>query len=117
MTDQLVVMPKELIGGTAEDVTRFDRAVPDVHFALPAHPTVKQQLEYFSRYVDTRSEPMYLRLWHSAQILIAEWECAALPDLKTDLDKIADPDATTAIMWAGNVVLEYMNDLEKLPKA
>jgi hypothetical protein len=117
MTDQLT-LAKDLIGVVAaEEVMRFDRAVPDVHFALPAHPTVKQQLEYFSRYVDTRNEPMYLRLWHSAQSLISEWECAALPDLHTDLDQITDPNAATAIMWAGNAVLSYMNDLDALPKA
>ncbi len=116
MTDQPLTMPRELIGVAVSDVTRFDRKKPDVHFALPAHPTVKQQLVYFSRYADTRAEPMYLRLWYSAAILITEWQCAALPDLNIDLDQITDPDATDAIMWAGNTVLKYINDLEALPK-
>lgn len=116
MTDQTLTMPRELIGVVADGLTRFDRAVPDVHFALPAHPTVRQQLEYFSRYHGTRDEPIYLRLWHSAVILISEWQCAALPDLHTDLDQITSADATTAIMWAGNQVLQYINDLELLPK-
>lgn len=107
-----------LVSGVAlaEDVTRFDRAEPDAHFALPVHPTVKQQLEYYSRYADTRSDPMYLRLWHSAQALIVEWECAVLPDRKIDLSQITSPEAATVIMWAGNVVLQHMNDLETLPK-
>jgi len=106
-----------LIGVLPEaDVTRFDRVEPDAHFALPAHPTVKQQLEYYSRYADTRSEPLYLRLWYSAQVLIKEWECAALPDYKVTLDQITNPEATTAIMWAGNIVMRYMSDLDTLPK-
>lgn len=105
-----------LIGVPLEDVTRFDRAEPECHFALPAHPTVKQQLEYYSRYADTRNEPLYLRLWHSAQILFSEWQCSALPDYRIGLDRVTNPDATTIIMWAGNSVIQYMSDLESLPK-
>lgn len=118
MDNQAVAMPQELIGVVAdENVTRFDRAVPDAHFSLPAHPTVRQQLEYYSRYADTRSDPMYLRLWHSAQALIGDWECSILPDLKkANLDEITNPDVATVIMWAGNAVLQHMNDLEMLPK-
>lgn len=117
MDNETLTMPQELIGVVADDgLTRFDRAVPDAHFALPAHPTVRQQLEYFSRYHATRDEPIYLRLWHSATILISEWQCAVLPDLHIDLDKITEAEATTVIMWAGNLVLNYINDLETLPK-
>ncbi len=116
MSDQTTLAP-ELIGVVADGLERFDRAEPDAHFALPARPTVKQQLEYFSRYADTRSDPMYLRLWSSAQVLISEWQCALLPDLKkADLSKITDPAVTTIVMWAGNAVLQYMGDLESLPK-
>lgn len=107
---------KPLIGIVAEDVTRFDRVEPDAHFSVPAHPTVRQQLEYYSRYADTRSASLYLRLWHSALGLIGEWECAVLPDPKVDLDNLTDPEATTVIMWAGNTVLMHMNSLETLPK-
>lgn len=108
--------PDEPPDEIAEDVTRYERADPDARFALPAHPTVRQQLEYYSRYSDTRSEPLYLRLWHSAQILISDWECSDLPDYRIDLDQITSPQATTAIMWAGNTVLYHMNALESLPK-
>src|SRR5512139_3522827 len=112
------VEPIEDVAGllAADDLERFDRVEPEVHFALPAHPTVKQQLTYFSRYADTRGDPLYLRLWHSAQTLIAEWECDVLPDLSVDLNQVTSPAATTAIMWAGNTVMSYMNDLESLPK-
>jgi hypothetical protein len=114
--DNQIVEP--FVGGVPlEDVTRFDRVEPECHFAVPAHPTVKQQLEYYSRYADTRSDPMYLRLWHSAQGMFVEWECSILPDYKVALDKITDPDATTIIMWAGNAVIQYMGALDALPKA
>lgn len=116
MLKQTIDLPQD-VTVVDDGLTRFDRTVPDVHFALPAHPTVRQQLEYYSRYSDTRSAPLYLRLWHSAQALISEWQCTALPDLKTDLDSITTPEATTVIMWAGNTVLQYMSDLETLPKA
>src|SRR5512139_738981 len=102
-------------GSTANGLEHFKRTGPEARFALPARPTVRQQLIYFSRYADTRSDPLYLRLWHSAQTLIAEWECEALPDPSVDLDQVASPDATTAIMWAGNIVMTYMSDLESLP--
>jgi len=107
---------KPLIGVPLEDVTRFDRVEPECHFCVPAHPTVKQQLEYYSRYADSRSDPMYLRLWHAAQTLIDEWDCAALPDRKIALDTITNPEATTVIMWAGNAVIQYMGNLDALPK-
>ncbi len=115
MSDQTTLAP-ELIGVVADGLERFDRAEPDAHFALPARPTVKQQLEYFSRYADTRSDPRYLRLWYSAQVLIVEWQCTLLPDFKIDLNQITDADITTLIMWVGNITLQYINDLEKLPK-
>ena len=117
MSDQKETLAPELIGVVSDGLERFDRAEPDAHFALPARPTVKQQLEYFSRYADTRGDPLYLRLWHSAAILISEWQCSVMPDLKTDLNKITDAEATTVIMWAGNSVLQYMNELQALPKA
>lgn len=100
-----------------DGLERFDRAEPDAHFAIPAHPTVRQQLEYYSRYADTRREPLYLRMWHSAQPLITEWQCAALPDPKVDLDQITNAEATTVIMWVGNAVLVHMESLDALPKA
>lgn len=115
MSTQLDTAPT-LIGVPLEDVTRFDRVEPEAHFSLPAHPTVKQQLEYYSRYADTRLDPMYLRFWYSAQTLIGEWQCEALPDLKVNLDEITDPIATTIIMWAGNAVLLHMSGLDTLPK-
>jgi hypothetical protein len=115
MSTQLDTAPA-LIGVPLEDVTRFDRVEPEAHFALPAHPTVRQQLEYYSRYADRRSDAMYLRLWHAAQVLIGEWQCEVLPDLKTDLDQITDTNATTIIMWVGNTVINYMSELDALPK-
>lgn len=115
--DDTLTMPSELIGVTLDDgLQHFDRVEPVAHFTLPARLTVKRQLEYFSRYSDTRFEPMYLRLWHSAIVLIQDWQCDVLPDPKVDLDKITDTQATTVIMWAGNLVLGYMNELEALPK-
>jgi hypothetical protein len=100
----------------ADNLTRFDRVEPEAHFSLPARPTVRQQLEYYSRYADTRDAPLYLRLWHSAKILITDWECRTLPNKETDLNSLTDPQTATVVMWAGNVVMQYMNDLEALPK-
>jgi hypothetical protein len=80
MEEQTLTMPQELIGTVAaDDVMRYDRVEPDAHFTLPARPTVRQQLEYYSRYNDTRSDPMYLRLWYSAQVLIKDWQSEVLP--------------------------------------
>ena len=106
-----------LIGVVADDgLMRFDRIEPVAHFALPAHPTVRQQLEYFSRLSETVGEPIHLRMWSCAQSLIQEWECDALPNPKVNLDSITDPRAAMVVMWAGNATLQHMNDLESLPK-
>lgn len=116
MTTQAEGITATVNGVSPNGLEHFDRTGPDAHFALPARPTVKQQLEYFSRYAATRSLPLYLRLWDSAQAVISEWVSESLPDPKVDLTTITDPNAGLVIMWAGNVVLEYMNDLNALPK-
>lgn len=108
---------KPLIGiVAAEDVARFDRVEPEAHFSIPAHPTVKQQLEYYSRLSETIGEPIHLRMWACAQALIRDWECEVLPNPKANLDSITDPNAAMVIMWCGNAVLNHMNNLEALPK-
>lgn len=99
-----------------DGLTRFERTDPDVRFDVPARPTVRQQLEYYSRYRDTGSESLYVRLWYSAQTLIFGWRCDVLPDMHADLNRIDSPQATTAIMWAGNAVVMHMESLEALPK-
>lgn len=108
------------------NLAHFDRVEPDAHFAIPARPTVRQQLEYYSRLSETLNEPLYVRLWTCALSLMIDWECEILPDPKislsrltnpkVSLDSITDPQASTVIMWAGNVVLQHMNALETLPK-
>ena len=94
----------------------FDRADPKVHFAMPAHPTVEQQLTFHSQYVETVNQPMYLRNWHAARILVTDWACDVLPDMAVDLKTITDPSAATIIMWVSNQVLTYINGLDTLPK-
>ena len=95
----------------------FNREGPEAQFMLPAHPTVEQQLNYFSAYADTVKLPMYLRLWRSAQVLITDWFCPVLPDPGADLRALTNPDVTTVIIWAGQNVLSYMEALDSLPKA
>lgn len=95
----------------------YDRSDPAVHFALPRHPTVRQQLQYFSNYVDHRFEPLYLRLWYSAIPLLGQWECEVLPDVRVNLETLTDPDVATVVMWVGQSVLDHMEALEHLPKA
>lgn len=105
-----------LIGVPLDDVMRFDRVEPECHFAVPAHPTVKQQLEYYSRLSETLGDPIHLRMWSCAQALIQDWECEVLPDPRVNLDNITAPQAASVIMWAGNAVLNYMQNLDTLPK-
>lgn len=82
-------------------------------FTVPDHPTVRQQLEYFSAGAGL---PMTLRHWAGAKVLIQNWESDKLPDYKTDLDTITDPLVTTLIIKAGIEVMQFVNDLEKVPK-
>lgn len=118
MSDQAIAMPQELIGVVAdENVTRFDRAVPDAHFSLPAHPTVKQQIDYASITESNRDEVLiYERLWKAAQRLILEWDCSVLPDRKVDITKITSPQAAEVIKWVGTETWSHIQNLEKIPK-
>jgi len=115
MTTERTEIPKET-GEPRSDLVYFDRVDPLAHFGLPAHPTVEQQLIYYSKFTDARSEPLFIRLWIAAQPLIKEWDCAALPDPSVGLSSITDPDAVTVIMWAGSQVSTYINGLDSLPK-
>ena len=104
----------------ANRLTYFDRVNPDAHFGLPAHPTVKHQLDYWSAYTEQRDQPLYVRMWHAAKALIQEWDCALLPNMDADLAKIDDPavasHVATIVMWAGNQTLGFVNRLEEIPK-
>lgn len=98
---------------------RLERAIPPTaSFSLPAPDqlTVQQQLEYYSRYADSQSLPLYLRLWTSALSLIEDWSCEVLPDPRVNLKTVTNPDITMVIMWAGQEVLGYIEGLDLLPK-
>jgi len=108
-------IPKEPVA-RRDDLAYFDRTDPKAHFGLPAHPDIEWQLIYYSKFTEVRNEPLFIRLWHSAQSLIREWECPLLPNPSVDLKSITDPAVTTIIMWAGTKVSEYVNGLDALPK-
>lgn len=83
---------------------------------VPDHPTVREQLAYFSETIGTQKLRHVERLWIAARALITEWECPALPDIEADLDKITSPAATDAILWAAMAVKRHMDALDDVPK-
>jgi hypothetical protein len=85
----------------------------DYTFIVPDHPTVRQQLEYFSAGAGL---PIALRYWECAKALIQTWECAKFPDHTVNLDSITDPAVTTIILTAGMEVMQFMNKLDEVPK-
>ncbi len=87
-----------------------------VRFTVPDRPTVRQQLDYYSMIAHAEGRVMFERYWTGALPLIEKWECDALPDYESDLDKISDPAQTTVIIWAGMRVMEHMNGLKDIPK-
>lgn len=93
----------------------YEREDGKCSLEVPDRPTVRQQLNYFSTIGGTEGNYL-LRWWVGAQSLITDWKCEALPDHKTDLDKITDPTQTDVIIWAGLKVREHMNALEDLSK-
>jgi len=85
-------------------------------FTIPDKPTVRQQLRYFSAAAGIDPVLRMERFWAGAVQLIEKWDCALLPDYKTDIDTLTNPDQTTVIIWAGLRVKEYMDELEEIPK-
>jgi len=106
----------------------FKRENPECTFTIPDRPTVRQQLEYFSRTAGFGGEELLFRYWRGAIALIQTWKCDAL-EVKTvkqkgappilefpDLDTISNPSQRDVIIWAGLQVQGFMNQLEDIPK-
>ncbi len=94
----------------------FERDKPQCKFSIPDRPTVRQQLEYFSKTIAFSDEDLLLRYWRGAVALIQDWSCEIMPDYKADLDTLDNPEQTQVIIWAGVQVRDHMNELENLPK-
>ena len=84
-----------------------------VSFSVPDVVTVRQQMAYFSA---GASKPALERLWLGARELITDWRCEIMPDIKTDLDSIHDPNITAVLSWAGVAVKNHIDSLENVPK-
>lgn len=68
-------------------------------------------------YATREDSQRLIRNWEAAKQLIETWQCDRLPDLtKIDLDKLTDPTDCTILLWAGNQVWTFMNELDDLPK-
>ena len=94
----------------------FKNAKLGVTFRVPDHPTVRQQLAYFSEAGMARGSQMFERLWLGALTLMEDWECELLPDPKVDLDGLTDPKVVQVLLWSGLNVEVHMNQLEEIPK-
>ena len=86
---------------------------PDCTFTIPDRPNVEQQLMYYSA---AGGQNNLLRYWNGAQTLIVSWKSDLLPDYKSDLKNLTDPNITNLIIWAGLQVMAHMNSLDEIPK-
>lgn len=94
----------------------YERKNPDCKITVPDKITVRQQLEYFSLAGAAAGREMLIRYWEGAKALITDWQCELLPDMRTDLDKVTNPDVVSLIVWAGTQVKRHVNALEDVPK-
>lgn len=98
------------------NVVEFVCDFPKCKLSIPARPTVRQQMEYFSATAGTSKEKMLTRFWEGAKVLFQSWECDVLPDYKTDTDEMDNPEQAEIITWAALQVKAYMDGLENIPK-
>jgi hypothetical protein len=92
----------------------FENDLLKCKFKVPDHPTVRQQLAWYSELGFT--QPSREQYWNAAKAILYDWECEALPDPQVNLDSIENPNQTLIIMWTGSQVLVYMDALNNLPK-
>lgn len=84
---------------------------------LVDRPTVRQQTEYYALAAQGPTKDLFIRYWDAAQALIAEWECAAIPDRsKLDVDAETNPNVTAIMIWVGLEVKRHVDALETIPK-
>jgi len=94
----------------------IERENPTCKFIIPARPTVRQQMEYFSATAGAAGSQLITRYWLGARILISDWQCEALPKNDVDLDEIDNPEQTELLVWAAMQVKMFMDRLENIPK-
>jgi hypothetical protein len=96
----------------------FIREDKKARIVVPDHPTVRQQLAYFSTAaVGFVTGIDFVSFWRGACEIRQDWDCELIPDMdKLDMDKVTDPKITDIVAWAGSKVREHMRSLEELPK-
>ena len=86
-------------------------------FTVPDRPTVRQQLAYYSRVIQSTGTVDFEKYWEGAKVLIEEWECEKIPDYgSVNLDKIDDPEITHIIVWVGMQVKMHFDTVERVEK-
>lgn len=94
----------------------FEKQEPSCKFSIPARPTVRQQMQYFSATAGAAGSDLLVRYWHGARILITDWECPAIEKVDADLDQMTDPKQTEVLIWAGLQVRAFIDKLGDIPK-
>lgn len=87
-----------------------------VRFDLPDRPNVLQVATYDSVLVEFAQAAHVIRLWEAAKVIVQNWSCEALPDMKADLSKVEDMRVVAVIEWAGGKVMTWRRSLDAVPK-
>ena len=98
------------------ELKEFERENPSCKFSIPARPTVRQQMEYFSATVGATGSQLITKYWLGGRTLIKEWACESLPKIDVDLDEIDNPEQTELLIWAAMKVKTFMDSLENISK-
>lgn len=59
-----------------------------VSFTLPDNPSVSQILLFDSKMSELLGQPLFLKAWELAKVVVTDWKCELFPDMKIPLDKI-----------------------------
>lgn len=88
-----------------------------VSFSVPTELTVNDQLRFYGVTGGSTSADTFLSLWEGVKMLAVNWECKALPKLKSDLSEAVDPSITRIVIWAGSQLMGHISRLGQPPKA
>ena len=98
------------------EVVEFEQE--GVRFSIPKRITVRQQSNYFGKASALVSGDEWLvKYWNAAKVLIVDWECDLVKDIKDfDIDNLYDPKITSILNFVAIKVMGHMNSLDDVEK-
>ena len=97
-------------------MAHFEHPEVGVSFDLPDDPSVFEIIRYDSTRLEHGDEPAIIVLWECVKPLIQGWQCEAMPNHLTPLDKVKSVKAAQAVEFAAFRGSEWRVGLDTIPK-